>query len=116
VAVARLERREPCVQGVEIVVALVVVRGLGRRVEAAEVEVAPEAVDVEQPRGPPAGGARGQQRRRVLRLATAVEPVDGDDATGRRGDARHAGGRMRQSGVNSWISAAPAREIATISR
>ena len=63
----------------------------------------------------PSAAHAADERRRELRLAAAVEPVDGDDSTARRRGRRHTGGRMRQSGVNSWISAAPAREIATMS-
>ena len=103
------------VQRVEIVVALVVARRLGGCLQPAEVQVAPEIVDVQHRRRHAVRGARRRERRRELGLAAAVEPIDGDDSTARRRGRRHTGGRMRQSGVNSWISAAPAREIATMS-
>ena len=107
---ARRERRELAVQRGEIEVAFVVQRRLGVGVQAREIELAPEVVDVKHRRGDTARRARRRQRGRELGLAAAVEPVDGHDAP-----VRHACGRMRQSGVNSWTSAAPAREIATMS-
>ena len=85
---------------------------------AAEVEVAPVIVDVQQRRGNALGRAPLGERRGEPGLAAAIDAIHGHDAATR---ARHAGDRqawggIRQAGVNSWTSAAPAREIATMRR
>ena len=76
--------------------------------EAGEVDLAPEIVDVQHGRGHAVGVANVRQRGGELRLATAVDAIDGDDPG-------HGCGRIRQSGVKNCTIAAPAREVATIS-
>ena len=101
--VDRRERRQLAVQRVEIEVALVVQRRLGVGVQAREIQLALEVVDVQQqsPAMPAAAHAS------TSAAANRDLPLPSSPSTATMRRFVTTCGRMRQSGVNSWTSAAP---------